>query len=1603
MKRFLVLSCLVFITQFSIYSQSIRDWIENDSISLDSLEYKANQYFKIKGTGKGSGYKPYQRWLSDNKSRYYPEGDRLNTNPYFVSDAYEQFTSILQKVNKQNTKLSSENAQWFDWGPSSVDSITDHHNSGLGRVETFWVHPEDENLLYLGTRSGGFWRSTDGGLSWINTTDNMVATGVNSISANLNNPDSVLIAVQNSSNYTSHGIYKSIDGGLTWELTNFKPDNLGWGGLGSSRKTFKIVQHWSNPNIVYVGTSKGFYRSDDYLETWEQITTSGYIRDIELHPTADSIVYIYNNISSSSIPNQIMVSKDWGRTFTPSDILEGNDHARCRIATTPLEPDAVYVASSNGLWKSTDLGENFNFIIDTDESCGGLSVSDTEQGVVLMGYVDIEVSVNDGTTFSVVTDWSDTSPDSNYVHADLRTADCINGNFYIGTDGYLCVSKNNGETWTRLNNSTGIRENYRMSNSQNNQNIFVSGSQDNGTSFHFNSWIEWYGGDGMDNFIHPLNPNYMMSNTQNGGNCRSLDGGQTRNRLQNVYRGKDVAAWVSPLVLDPLNSMHSWHFAEGIEKSNDFGSTWSVYAEPLIGIIEHAEIANNDNNIIVISRDENIYLSKNKGITFNQISDGLPDYNWTDLEFDPNRDSTIVITNNKYSDNGEKIFISHDLGETWDNITFNLGNLPIRSAIIDHSLERNIYVGTEIGVYYKPMDGNFWNFVADGLPNVAVKDLQINWASNTLFAATWGRGIWSAPLVNRKSYPKITQIEISDEVTFSTPVQGSEQYVSASINYQEEISSAFIKWSVDTIDLDSIIYMEKSETGNWISHSAIDNELSSGSMVYFVVYAVGSNEDTTQSYRFNYEIKPKNYCVASGIIGDENYIKEVKINDFLNNSDGSNNSYTLFDSPIIPFTLGRNQSIEVELNSHNTNDTILGWIDLNNNGVFSEAEQIDFSEINSSNKAFASFNLPFNTLKDTVFLRLRSSRASSSFSPCETISGEVEDYKALIECEANDTMIVLSSCENTIVYEDKTYNESGIYQLNRSNLYGCDSTVNLDIRLFEPNDTTLIVQDCSPVIEVNGETYNNPGTYVQNLINVLGCDSIVNIELELLESNDTVIYISDCSTVIDFNGTTYSNPGSYAQILSNSYGCDSIINIELSLLQTSDTTISISSCSSSIEWNGEVYQNTGVYSQILVNRFGCDSIVNLDIQLLESSDTSIFIQDCSSTININGETYNNPGSYVQTLTNIYGCDSTINIELELLESGDTTILISDCSTVVDFNGITYSNPGSYAQLLTNSFGCDSIINIELSLLETSDTTISISSCSSSIEWDGELYPNPGVYTQILENQNGCDSIVNLEFEYLESSDTTINIIDCSSAVLYEGVLYQNPGVYTKYLSNSYGCDSLVYLNLERFDNHKTTIPLHSCGEPINYNGITYTESGTYEQILHDQNGCDSTLLLEVLITNINTSVIVEDNLIQSMYENGNYQWIDCKTNQILENKTSSILELEKSGIYAVIISNNNCIDTSACHEVYISSIEEHKNERITVSPNPFDQELTIKSNTIEQYIFVSLYNSLGQLVYEKLHSETSEALIQIDLSPGTYSLRVNTEGFSEVFPIIKKQ
>ena len=307
-----------------------------------------------------------------------------------------------------------------------------------------------------------------------------------------------------------------------------------------------------------------------------------------------------------------------------------------------------------------------------------------------------------------------------------------------------------------------------------------------------------------------------------------------------------------------------------------------------------------------------------------------------------------------------------------------------------------------------------------------------------------------------------------------------------------------------------------------------------------------------------------------------------------------------------------------------------------------------------------------------------------------------------------------------------------------------------------------------------------------------------------------------------------------------------------------------------------------------------------------------------------------------------------------------SISAADCSSYT-LNSQTYTASGVYSQILPNTVGCDSIITLNLTINST--TNLMIQSSCNLYTLNGQSYTNSGIYTQLFTNSLGCDSILTLNLTINPSSSNTISQISCNSYVL-NGQTYTASGIYTQTLLNSAGCDSILTFNLSINTASDSTINESACNF-YTLNSQTYSSSGTFTQTLLNAAGCDSTLTLLLSITSLNNGATQTGTTLNSLATPATYQWVLCPTYSILNGATNQSYTAGFNGEYAVIVTQNGCIDTSNCINVTGVGVDDILDlNSIKISPNPTFGKMQIKSNSNFKNASVIIRTVTGEVVYQ---------------------------------------
>jgi hypothetical protein len=290
--------------------------------------------------------------------------------------------------------------------------------------------------------------------------------------------------------------------------------------------------------------------------------------------------------------------------------------------------------------------------------------------------------------------------------------------------------------------------------------MLLLGAQDNGSSLLRENWHYMTGGDGAGCHIDPNNSLVLYTASQFGYLQRSLDGGANFTRILPIVYGQTGAAWILPYVMDPYDSYTLYAASTIVYKSIDRGSSSTAISgmlsrEPMTVL----ELAPYDPDYIFVTDGSRIFKTLNGGDDWTEIDTSpFPTY-ITDIALHPyNRDilwvtiggfgrwnSQFTWENIPYEIDKPKVFRSSDGGNSWTDVSGLLPNIPANCISIDpRSL--NVYVGTDLGVFYSADGLGDWKRFDNGLPNVIITEMEIHNSAGKVVAATYGRGVWESPL-----------------------------------------------------------------------------------------------------------------------------------------------------------------------------------------------------------------------------------------------------------------------------------------------------------------------------------------------------------------------------------------------------------------------------------------------------------------------------------------------------------------------------------------------------------------------------------------------------------------------------------------------------------------------------------------------------------------------------------------------------------------------------------------------------------------------------------------------------------------------------------------
>lgn len=697
-------------------------------------------------------------------------------NDWFVCQRMVPYGNVDAVAHREAAQTLSQQQQllrnttlpvWQEEGPRNIG----------GRLTDVEMPLTSLQTMYACGASGGIFKSDDAGSTWMPIFDNQPSLSIGDLAIAPGN-ENILYAGTGEPNsgggsitYDGAGVFKSIDAGMTWTSI----------GLTSSRNIGRIAVDPTNADIVFVaamgdlfggGADQGLYRSFDGGSTWEQklfLNDSTGVIDVAIDPSNTSTIYACTWTRVRRIDRRnyggpssgLWKSTDGGTTWNPIGIANGLpafDYGRTSIGICNAQPNILYYMVSNqqstfqGVYKSTNggatwartndagIGDVFNGAAHWE---GRIKVDPTDPDIVYLIGFDTWKTSDGGQNWTNIS--GNYHPDNHEVFVHPLQHDFL----LLANDGGLFTSDNGGATWTH-NEQLPVTQFYAIDVLETGTCTRGGGTQDNGTVMTTtcadNDWYSIWGGDGFYTLFDPVS-GFTYAEYQYGGINTGNDGVDPADRFN----------WNTPLALNPQNTSTVFMGANRLYVSYDNGDNWqsispdltdhSLFGYPITwGTITSVSISPADTNIIYCGTDDgNVWVTTDFGSNWQRINP-MNTIRWvTRVTAHPSEPSVVYCTLSGYRfhDNVSHVYRSADFGQSWIGIDGNLPDIPCNDILQDPLHDSTLYVATDIGVFVTLDLGQTWSSAGNGMPIVPVTDIRFHHPSRTLFAGTYGRSIWS--------------------------------------------------------------------------------------------------------------------------------------------------------------------------------------------------------------------------------------------------------------------------------------------------------------------------------------------------------------------------------------------------------------------------------------------------------------------------------------------------------------------------------------------------------------------------------------------------------------------------------------------------------------------------------------------------------------------------------------------------------------------------------------------------------------------------------------------------------------------------------------------
>ncbi|MFN9993151.1 MAG: glycosyl hydrolase [Phycisphaerales bacterium] len=678
-----------------------------------------------------------------------------------------------------------------------------------GRIGDLAINPENHSEWYVAVASGGLWKTTNAGHTFTPIFDGYGSYSIGCVTLDSSNANTVWVGTGENNSQRSvawgDGVYVSRNGGKSFENTGLKDS----GNIGM------IAVHPDDSDVVFVaamgplwrtGGDRGLYKTIDGGKTWERALHVGEdtgISEVRFDPRDPSVMYAtaYQRrrhvwtLVNGGPESGVFKSTDGGANWRRIDSgLPGGDKGRPGIVISPANPEVLYcivnATDGGGIYRSRDRGETWEFrssyMTTSPQYYNELFCDPEDVDRVYSMDTYLHMSEDGGATWRSI-ESGDKHVDNHALWIDPNDPKHL----IVGSDGGIYETFDRGAGWRHFENLP-IMQFYRVAadNDAPFYNVY-GGTQDNNTiggpsqntdvvGVGNEHWFVVTGGDGFEPAIDPENPNIVYGQSQHGVLVRmdKVSGESVSVQPQpSPGEAPYVWNWDSPLVISPHNPARLYFGADRVLRSDDRGDSWRPISPDLtrgvdrntlevMGKIQKPEAVDKHKstsiygNLISLTEspliegllfagadDGRITVTEDGGATWRDAGkiEGMPELIYvSDIVASHHNPDVVYVTynNHKNGDFTPYVFKSVDRARTFTRIS---GDLPERNAchtlVEDHKSPNLLFVGTEFGAYYTLDGGAKWIKIA-GLPVISVRDLDVQKREDDLVIGTFGRGIY---------------------------------------------------------------------------------------------------------------------------------------------------------------------------------------------------------------------------------------------------------------------------------------------------------------------------------------------------------------------------------------------------------------------------------------------------------------------------------------------------------------------------------------------------------------------------------------------------------------------------------------------------------------------------------------------------------------------------------------------------------------------------------------------------------------------------------------------------------------------------------------------